>query len=108
YVLGESPGAANELAITIGLGGESGTRTYRFDIDATFNPASLPSAVQDTLAVYLVDPQDPTHTLLDRGEQGTALFMLSRSQAEFASGPVRYAGSTVELDLTGLEGHETG
>ncbi|MBW3598792.1 MAG: hypothetical protein KY475_16140 [Planctomycetes bacterium] len=88
----------------IELGQTAGSRTLRFDIDAAFDTADAAAAIEDTLLVYVVDPNDRGNTLLDRGENGTALFALSGDQAEFPRGLVAFDGGTVEIDLTDL-GH---
>lgn len=108
YVLKESTAPASELSVTIGLGGDSGTRTYQFDIDAFFDPGSEGFGTEDALAVYLVDPESPETTLLDRGELGTAIFVLSGSRADFTPGMVRFDGRTVSVDLTELQDRTTG
>ena len=106
--LSESTTAATEFGITIGLGQAEGSRTYRFDVDADFDGSDTASAVQDTFAVYLVDPSNPGQTLLDRGTPGTALFTLSGDRADFPPGLVRFDGRSVEIDLTDLEERDTG
>ena len=84
------------------LGQDQGSRTLRFDIEANFDTTGTGSVLEDMLLVYLVDPVDPTQTLLDRSQSGTALFALVGDRAEFRPGLVQYDGHTVTVDLTGL------
>jgi hypothetical protein len=58
------------------LGQTAGSRTLRFQVDAEFDSTDTTAASDDQLLVYLIDPTDPTQTLLDRGEPGTAIFSL--------------------------------
>ena len=107
YVLGESQQIAAEQSVTITVGQTAGTRTYRLQVDANFDATDTVASSDDLLAIYLVDPQQPTTTLLDRGTPGTTLFTLSESGAEFALGRVRWDGQIVEIDLSGLTGRDT-
>lgn len=101
------PGAiASQKSITIGLGQDAGSRTYRFELDANFDNSDTSAALEDTLAVYLVDKDDPTTTLLDRGVNGTSLFAVSGAKVDFLPGVVRFDGRIVEIDLTSLEGRD--
>lgn len=65
------------------------------------------SSSRDLFAIYLMDPQQPGQTLLDRGTPGTALFTLSATGAEFALGRVRWDGQVVELDLSEVTDRDT-
>lgn len=106
YALREGNMAASELAVTIGLGQPEGSRSYRFTVDADFDTSDSNSIAEDTLAVYLRDPLDPTNTLLAGGRAGAPLFTLSGSRAEYVAGTVRFDGRVVEIDLTEIEGAE--
>jgi RHS repeat-associated protein len=98
------PGAvANQESIVIGLGQDRGSRTYRFELDATFDDSDTSAALEDTFVVYLVDKDDPSTTLLDRGANGTSIFALSGDRADFVPGLVRYDSKVVEIDLTSLD-----
>ncbi len=101
-VLAEESDYATEQSVLVDLGQMEGKRTIRFDIESDFDTTDLTAAVEDTFLVYLVSPGDPSQTLLDRGEAGTALFSLSGSHAEFLPGLVRYNGLSVEIDVTSL------
>jgi len=83
-----------------------GTRTVTFSIDS--NLESTASGLEDSFHVYLVDPADPSTTLLDRGDNGTSLFSLIDGEADFLPGLVRFDGSVVEVDVTGIEGFDEG
>lgn len=88
---------ADEL---IPLGQSEGSRTLRLQVDADFDASDNSSAVEDTLLVSLVDPNFPSQTILDRGQDGTTLFALSGDAADFPPGLVRFDGHVVEIDLT--------
>ncbi|MBW3596793.1 MAG: hypothetical protein KY475_05895, partial [Planctomycetes bacterium] len=81
------------------LGQDEGRRTLRIDVDARFDSSDTSAVVEDTLLVFLESADFPG-TLLDRGEDGTSLFALSGAQADFPLGPVRFDGSTLEIDVT--------
>jgi len=98
--LRETGSLASTTEITIGLGQDAGSRTYRVQIDSMFDTTDQTPALEDLLAVYLVDELDPTTTILDRGTPGTALFTLAGADAEYVPGGVRWDGSILEIDLT--------
>lgn len=106
--LQEGESLVRETSVTIGLGQSAGTRTYRAQIDASFDTTDGAAAVEDLLAVYLVDPNSPSVTLLDRGEPGTALFTLAGDRAEYAAGRVRWDGRYLEIDTGDLATRDTG
>ena len=92
----------NETDVTITLGQFVGTRNYRVRIETQFDTSDRTAALEDLLAVYLVNPLQRTTTLLDRGTNGTALFTLAGTKAEFVPGRVRWDGSVLEIDLSDL------
>ena len=98
----------HETSVTITLGQTSGTRSYRVRIDSQFDTTDGSAALEDLLAVYLVDPKQPTKTLLDRGTNGTALFTLAGTKAEFVPGQVRWDGSILDINLSDLALSDTG
>jgi YD repeat-containing protein len=97
-----------ETTVPVVLGQTQGTRTVRFDVEASFDTTDQTAAAEDMLLVYLVDPASPAQTLLDRGTPGTTLFSLAGDAVEMALGLVRYDGSTVEIDVTSLGARTTG
>ena len=97
-----------QASFLVELGQDSGTRTLSFELDASFDTTDTVSLTSDRLEVYLVDPADPSQTLLDAGRPGTALFTLSESGAEFPPGRVRFDGSEVTIDLSSLSALATG
>ncbi len=101
-VLSEGNSFVVEKFVPVELGQATGSRTLRFEIDASFNDRDQTSASEDTLLVYLVDATDATQTLLDRGQAGTALFAWSGAQADYVPGLVHFDGTTVEIDVTSL------
>ena len=94
-------GFINEATQMIRLGHENDTRTVTFAVEAEFGP-DTPS-FEDTFAVYLVDPENPAETLLDRGVSGTALFSLVGDRPEYTPGQVRFDGSVVEIDVSTIK-----
>ena len=107
--LAESVGQfVQETSLTITLGQTRGTRGYRVRIDSQFDTTDGTAALEDLLAVYLVDPKNPTTTLLDRGPNGTAVFTLAGTKAEFIPGRVRWDGSVLDINLSDLELSDTG
>jgi hypothetical protein len=92
--------------VTVGVG--AGTRTLEFDVNPTWDLKDVDAVAQDRLLVYLVDPSNPSHTLLDGGEAGTALFSLSGAQAEYRPGLVRFDGRHVSIDVSSLPVGTTG
>ncbi len=84
----------------IELGQDYGIRTVSFRIDTDFGPS--PSGLEDSFAVYLVDPADHSSTLLDRGLRGTSLFSLIGDRPDYLPGDVRFDGSLVEIDVSSI------
>ena len=101
--LSEGHDFLTEAAMLLDLSQEPGARTISFDLSAAFDTSDNSTIVEDTLLVYLVDPANPSHTLLDRGQPGTALFALSGDAAEYPPGLVNFDGTTVEIDVTSLD-----
>jgi hypothetical protein len=90
-------------AVPVQLGPVQGSRTLSFQITPQFDTTDQTSATKDRLLVYLVDPTHPNQTLLDGGQPGTPVFMLSEGGAtEFPAGLVRFNGSVVQIDATSL------
>ena len=100
--LSEGDDFLTEAALLLDLSQEPGARTISFDLTAAFDTSDTSTIVEDTLLVYLVDPANPSHTLLDRGQPGTALLALSGDAAEYPPGLVNFDGTTVEIDVTSL------
>ena len=101
-------GFVKETSVFVTLGQSSGTRLYRVRIDTQFDTTDPSAAIEDLLAVYLVDPKQQSTTLLDRGTNGTALFTLAGSVAETVPGRVRWDGSILEINLSDLATIDTG
>ena len=99
---------ARETDLTITLGQLGGTRHYRVRLDSQFDTSDRTSGLEDLLAVYLVDPRIPNTTLLSKGENGTALFTLAGTKADYALGRVRWDGSILDIDLSDLQSLDTG
>ena len=98
--------AQQEINIT--LGQSSGARLYRMEVNANFGAASGTGLVPDLFSVYLVDPANPSHTLLDRGVNGTSLFSLSPRGSEMGLGLARWDGHILEIDLSSMKNLDTG
>ncbi len=106
--LKEDSGFSSREEIQVTLGANAGTRLYRVQIDANFEAASSNSLLADTFSVYLVHPLDRTNTLVDRGTQGTSIFSLDKTGADYASGVVRWDGSILEMDFSSVKDFDTG
>ena len=102
-ILGESDSYVVQATLPVALGQNEGSRTLRFAVDAAFDTSDNSGASEDRFALYLVDPANPSQTLLDNGVPGTPLFSLSGKTAEFTPGLVRYDGQYVEIDLTSIK-----
>jgi RHS repeat-associated protein len=107
FRLREGDFLASEFSVIIGVGQSEGSRTYRFEIDAALDTSDTGAIVEDTLAVYLKNPTDPSTRLLDWSEPGAPLFSLSGERAQFVPGVVRFDGRFVDLDLSGISDAES-
>ncbi|NJR54628.1 MAG: phosphatase PAP2 family protein [Acaryochloris sp. CRU_2_0] len=92
----------------IQVGIDAGTRTVEFTVNAAWDQTDVNAIAEDRLVVYLVNPANPSQTLLDGGEPGSALFSLSGQQAEYRPGLVRFDGQRVILDVSSLPEGTTG
>ncbi|NEQ48279.1 MAG: DUF4347 domain-containing protein [Leptolyngbya sp. SIOISBB] len=101
-LLGESDSYVVQATLPVVLGQGEGSRTLRFAVNAAFDTTDQGAANEDRFALYLVDPGNPSQTLLDNGSPGTPLFALDGETAEFEPGLVRYDGQYVEIDLSEL------
>jgi RHS repeat-associated protein len=95
-------GETETESITIGLGQDRGSRFYSFSLDVAFPPGEAAGQSDDRLEVYLIDPDNPRHTLLDGGTPGSPLLVLQDGAASYPPSLVRMSGSQVRLDLTSL------
>jgi hypothetical protein len=86
----------------------AGTRTLRLTLSPQFDLTDTTAVAEDTFLISLVHPTDPTDTLLDRGVNGTALFALHGTTAEYQAGLVTFDGTEVTIDLTSLGAQTTG
>ncbi len=100
--LGEDGAWFHQGVLPVELGQTEGTRTLRLEVKAEFDASGTDASTEDLLLIYLTDPDDSGHTLLDRGRPGTTLFSLAGTTAEFPPGTVQYNGQVVEVDLTSL------
>ena len=106
-ILRERGQLSDETLVTVTVGQPTGSRFYRVEIDATFDTSDVQATVEDLIAVYVVNPQNPSQTLLDRGVAGTALFSLSGGRAEYKPGLARWDGAVLEIDTTQLRNLDT-
>jgi RHS repeat-associated protein len=113
-ILGEQDSYVVETSIPVDLGlatneeGEqAGTRTISFDVDAVWDDLDA-KAIEDQLLVYLVDPANPSQTLLDNGQFGTAVFSLAGEQSDFTPGLVTFDGKRVTIDASSLKDIDRG
>ncbi|MEZ6092322.1 MAG: putative Ig domain-containing protein [Pirellulaceae bacterium] len=102
FTISEAGQFATQQNVDIELGQTEGTRTVSFRVEPSFDRTDLDSLFSDTLVVYVVDPAAPQSTLLDRGEQGTAIFSLGENGADYVPGLVRFDGDLVTIDVTRL------
>jgi RHS repeat-associated protein len=100
--LTEASSLLTQATVPVDLGPAAGTRTLSFHVDAHFDPAATGAALGDQFLAYLVDPSNPSQTLLDHGQPGTALFSLTGTSADYVPGLVTYNGSTVTVDVSRL------
>jgi YD repeat-containing protein len=98
--LTEGQSLVTQTSIPVTLGSNIGQRLVEFDVKAIFDLTDKTTASADQLAVYLVDPNNRSRTLLDNGKPGTALFTLVGDKADFAKGIVRYHGTRVTIDVS--------
>ena len=95
-----------EVPVELGLdvneeGEEVGTRTISFDLDAVWDKTNNKD-IEDQLLVYLVDPANPSQTLLDNDSSGSAVFSVAGEQSDFTPGLVSFDGTTVTIDASSL------
>lgn len=105
-VLQEDGNGVQELRVTVGTGQDTGVRSYRFGLEASFDETDDSALIEDTFAVYVVDPNQPDTTLLAGDLRGGAAFTLSGNIADFAPGYVTFDGENVELDLSSIVNRE--
>ncbi len=105
--LQESSLLTNKYDVTITVGQTDGTRKYSVQLDPTFDTSDNVNQSHDVLAVYVLNPDSLSDTLVDRGQNGTALFSLSETGVEFAPGLVRWDGQVAEFDLSQITGRDT-
>ncbi len=105
-ILNEDDSFVAQSTLPIDLGQEQGSRTLRLMLEPHFDTTDTAPVIEDVFLVYLVDPNDPSQTLLGHGTPGsapgTALFSLAGDQADFVPGLVSFDGATVRIDLTSL------
>ncbi len=105
--LAESEKFSAEMSTVITVGQESGIRTYRMEVDASFGMSS--GAINDDLfAVYLVDPSDESVSLIGDPHARTPLFSLSSEGARVQPGISRWDGTMLELDLSSVVEKDSG
>ena len=102
FSLAEETRFLTQKNVDVELGQTEGTRAVTFRLTTGFDETDKTSAFKDTLAVYMVDPANPTQTLLDRGVKGTSLFTVANGEADYVPGLVRFDGDIVTIDVTSL------
>ncbi|TKB72677.1 MAG: LEPR-XLL domain-containing protein, partial [Nitrospira sp.] len=107
-LLKESGAWIVDVSMLIDLATATGTRTLRLTLDPQFDTTDTTAIAEDTFLISLVNPADLSDTLLDRGQNGTALFALHGTTAEFQAGLVTFDGTDVTIDLTNLGAQTTG
>ena len=100
----------SEQSTLVTLGETAGKRTYRLEIDGLLGSGTSGfDLTNDVLAIYLVDPDDPTRSLI--GEDGgnrRPLFSMTATDVRSVPGISRWDGNSLEIDFTGVEGTNTG
>ena len=107
-VLAEGSSFKTQASVSVPLGQTTGTRTLSFNVTPNFDLQDANATIQDRLLVYLIDPQNPSQTLLNMGEPGTPVFALAGRSAEFIPGLVTYNGTTVTIDVSSLANRTEG
>lgn len=102
FILTEQSNLVSEARVPFEIPDGTGSKIVSFEVSAFFDTTDSSAAAEDRFLVYLVDPNDPSQTILDSGEPGTALFALADNQAEFPPGLVTYDGTTVTIDVSSL------
>ena len=103
FELEEAGRFVTEASELVQLGQNAGTRQLRFTLDEDFDASDSTSPLGDVLLVYLLDPQDPSQTLLDGGMAGAPLLELREDGADFRAGLVTFDGFTAEIEVSSLE-----
>jgi len=99
-VLQDEAGFANEEFIRIGTGQPLGSRFYELKIDATLAPST--STIGDLFAVYVVDSNVPSQTLLNRGITSSPIFTLTAQSVETTPGLTTFDGQILTIDLSSI------
>jgi RHS repeat-associated protein len=100
-VLREAGRFVAQRLVPLDPGPDSGSRKVTLTLDALFDDSDA-GTLEDTFLVYVVNADDPSQTLLDRGTAGTAVFALAGDDAQFAPGLVLFDDNQVTIDLTTL------
>ncbi|TWU48737.1 tRNA(Glu)-specific nuclease WapA precursor [Rubripirellula tenax] len=106
-VLAESNAFASEQRTLVAVGQDAGTRTYRMEVDANFGSSPQVGIDGDLFAVYLLDPEDTSRSLVGDGTR-TPLFSLTATEARNTTGISRWDGRILELDFSSVTGAEDG
>ncbi|WP_419580845.1 dockerin type I domain-containing protein [Stieleria magnilauensis] len=99
---------SKEVSTLVTLGSELGTRILRIQLDAQFPAASSQDLTSDVIAIYLVDPDDSSVSLLGNSARRDPVFAITPRGARPVPGLSKWDGSTVEIDLTSARGGDTG
>ncbi len=109
FVLKESATSTSEMEVPIQLGQTSGSRTYSFEVRTNFESADRASIAEDTFAVYLAEPVGALASYLVGNWDGASpIFSISGTATSFVPGLVRFDGKRVDVDLSTIQGAETG
>jgi RHS repeat-associated protein len=102
FTLAEGSQLVTQMTVPVNLPTTDGSHKLRFTVTLHFDRTDTAPAVEDLFLVYVVDPANPSQTLLQRDDPGTAVFALAGATPEFRPGQVRFDGTTVEIDVTPL------
>ncbi len=98
-VVGDTEGFASQRSSLIRLGSDNTNRTFRLQLRGELGQGDL-STSSDLFSVYLVDPEEPTRSLLGGTESLTPIFAYTASKIRTLDGVSRWDGLNLEIDLS--------
>jgi hypothetical protein len=107
-VLTEADFFSRRTSIPVHFSQSAGRRTLSFDLALFFDTTDQSASLEDTLYVYLVHQATPWIPLFDGMAPGTPVFSVSANGADYDPDLVTFDGTTVEIDVTALNGEVAG
>ena len=99
---------ADETSIVVNLGQTNGSRLIRLELTPTLLENNDSLRVNDLVNVFLVDPSNPSKTLLDNGVVGTPIFQIEGNQPKLVPGISSWDGSILTIDASAIHDLDTG